>query len=230
MRIMIFIILVFIFISCGKESKVIDDFVAKNEKVLTKEVRSALDEAMQEEFQMARRMQEGMARSGEAAAFADLFMSEEKYKEMTFKQFPLYDLDMEKFVQNPCEEQVVACIRPSEEQLLFAGRRDGRLVMSVSIKKDNGKWRRGRLGIMRESDFVRNYAELPSLLAKVDNNQFFFLLYLNHLMFVYEVDGVRYFSTTCKGGGMTTANFAEMALEQYKLWQENVKWSEKLNK
>ncbi|WP_155828193.1 hypothetical protein [Butyricimonas synergistica] len=223
MKAMFFMISIFIFIACGEEGKLINDFVAKQEKPLTKETKKALDEAMEREFEKY----EGASRSGTIpAGFSGVLLTRERYERLIFTQLPLYVFDVEKFVQNPCEEHMMECIRPSEDQLLFGGRRDGKLVMSVSIEKIGGHWSKGTLGITGESDFARNYEKLPSVLERVDDHQVFFLNYRGHVRLMYKVDGVQYFSVVCGGRDITKAKFAEMVLDDYNVCQKNLKWVE----
>ena len=202
--------------ACKDEQKQQQTWVEANEKSLTTEEKTILDAAIDNYLfvpgqDAARSVSVGITDE-------DGFLTREKYEKTIFTRLPLYTFDVEKFMENPCEEQVMKCINPAKDNMLFAGRRNGKMVMSIDIQRVGEEWFVGTLGIDHEESFARNYGDLPQLAAQTDDHKYYFLEFMRQPYLFYKIGGKTYFSVLPNSERWTTARFAEMALEYYKYY------------
>lgn len=213
-----FLIMMVALFACKDEQKQQQTWVETKEKTLTNEEKTILDAAIDNYLYVPG--QDAAKSVSMGITNDDEFLTREKYEKTTFTRLPLYTFDTEKFMENPCEEQVMKCIQPAKDKMLFAGHRDGKMVMSIDIQRTGEEWFVGNLGIEHEESFARNYGDLPQLAAQTDEHKYNFLEFMHQLYLFYKIGGKTYFSVLPNNERWTTARFAEMALELYKYNQQ----------
>lgn len=216
MKTLTFLFVICALAACRNKMRTRDDWVSKYETPATEEARSALDQAIDQLFPPEMEMSRGM----EAEEGASGFLTRSKYEQTDFQQLPLLDFDWKKFMENPREEQVDACIRPATDKMLFAGRRDGKLVMFLGIKQVDGQWIVASFGNSDEESFARQYAGLQDLFERADGNKVEFIYYYSYCMLMYKEDGRTYFTyNPSNPHPKTKALLAEDALTAGKLME-----------
>ena len=202
--------------ACKDEQTQQETWISANEKPLTPEVEAVFDAAIDAYLSIP----EGdIAQSPDTGTTADDgFLTREKYEKTTFTRLPLYTFDVEKFMENPSEGEVLSCIHPAQNNMLFAGRRDGKMVMTINLQLRDEEWSVGTLGIDHEESFARNYCDLPQLAAQTDDQRYNFLEFMHQTYLFYKIDGEMYFSVLPNSERWTPAQFAEMAREAYKYY------------
>ncbi|MDY4044317.1 MAG: hypothetical protein SOY65_11020 [Marinifilaceae bacterium] len=128
------------------------------------------------------------------------------------QQFDYYDFDLERFYNDPSEENLQKCLIPREELFLVATK-EGRAEYNVTVKKINNQdmW-----GIDR---VIPNYQQtigwLPDSLSKAETNKVKIFTLGSRDLVTYERKGEAcYFKIN--GEPFTPAKLCEFLVEEYK--------------
>lgn len=118
---------------------------------------------------------------------ARLYKTEDEFNKIDFSVLPYYELNEEEFFLNPASDNIMNCIHPVEEKILYVGKKQGNIVMVLEAIKANGEWNK-RLILEGYDYFVTHFSWLPQRLMDADNKDYYMLDAMGHIYIVYFKD------------------------------------------
>ncbi len=157
-----------------------------------------------------------------------LYQSEQEFDKLEFTSLPYYELNENDFYNDPSPENLINCIKPTEDRCFFIGKKDGNIAVAIEAIKENSEWKKGRYfeGI---DYFKQNFSWLSVRLKNCDSGSVCFLSFLGHIYVMCTIEKEPYFFNFIGTQCMDKKTFAQKMLDRKNIKDETQEYFKKLS-